>query len=67
MWLPIAYFIPVAALCPFVGELSDLFGRKTVGMIGQGLLIIGPIIVSTAYTMNVAIGEFCTEIDEILF
>lgn len=56
VWIPIAYFIPVAALCPFVGELSDLFGRKYVGLFGQVLLIIGPIVVSTAHSMNVVIG-----------
>ncbi|GAM87545.1 hypothetical protein ANO11243_055710 [Dothideomycetidae sp. 11243] len=56
VWVTIAYFIPVAALCPFVGELSDLFGRKYVGMFGQLLLVIGPIVTCTANQMNVAIG-----------
>ncbi|KAF2151602.1 MFS general substrate transporter [Myriangium duriaei CBS 260.36] len=56
VWATIAYFIPVAALCPFVGIFSDLFGRKQVGLFGQLLLIIGPVVVSTAHSMNVVIG-----------
>ena len=33
-----------------------MFGRRTVAAIGQVLLIIGPIVVSTATSMNTAIG-----------
>ena len=54
----IAYLIPLSSVCPFCGSLSDMFGRKAVGAAGQILLIIGPIVVSTAKTMNTAIGEF---------
>lgn len=55
-WMVIAYLIPNAALCPFVGNLSDMFGRRVVAAVGQMLLIIGPIVVATATTMNTAIG-----------
>lgn len=58
LWMIIGYLIPLAAVCPFVGALSDLFGRKMVGMTGQVLLIIGPIVVSTAKGINVAVGMF---------
>ena len=57
-WFVIGYLIPNAALCPFVGALSDLFGRRTVAVIGQTLLIIGPIITATAHEMNIAIGQY---------
>jgi len=57
LWMVIGYLIPVSALCPFVGALSDLFGRRPVAMFGQLLLIIGPIVVATAHNMNTAIGE----------
>jgi MFS family permease len=56
-WFIIAYLIPNAALCPFVGALSDLFGRRNVAIVGQACLIIGPIITATAHTMNIAIGK----------
>lgn len=55
-WMVIGYLIPSAALCPFVGALSDMFGRRVVAAVGQILLIIGPVVTSTANTMNVAIG-----------
>lgn len=57
VWFVIGYLIPNAALCPFVGALSDLFGRKWVAVFGQVALIVGPIVTATAHTMNVAIGE----------
>jgi MFS family permease len=56
-WFVIAYLIPNAALCPFVGALSDVFGRRNVAIAGQACLILGPIITATAQTMNIAIGE----------
>ena len=56
-WFVIGYLIPNAALCPFVGALSDLFGRRIVAIAGQILLIVGPIVTATADTMNVAIGK----------
>jgi MFS family permease len=56
-WFVIGYLIPNAALCPFVGALSDMFGRRYVAIFGQTMLILGPIITATANTMNVAIGR----------
>ncbi|KAK6435286.1 hypothetical protein LTR95_008524 [Oleoguttula sp. CCFEE 5521] len=56
VWFVVGYLIPVAALCPFAGALSDLFGRKYVALGGQVFLMIGPIVTSTAQSMNVAIG-----------
>ena len=58
VWLVIGYLIPNAALCPFVGALSDMFGRKKVAACGQVLLILGPIVTATAKTMNIAIGRW---------
>lgn len=58
VWFVIAYLIPNAALCPFVGALSDLFGRQKVAIVGQVCLIVGPIITATANSMNIAIGMF---------
>lgn len=58
IWFIIGYLIPNAALCPFVGALSDLFGRQKVAIVGQLCLIVGPIITVTAHTMNIAIGKY---------
>ena len=55
-WLIIGYLIPNAALCPFVGALSDAFGRRGVAAVGQVLLIIGPVVTSTAQSMGQAIA-----------
>ncbi|KAF2753320.1 MFS general substrate transporter [Pseudovirgaria hyperparasitica] len=55
-WLVIGYLIPNAALCPFVGALSDMFGRRMVAIFGQVCLVVGAIVVSTSHTMNTAIG-----------
>ncbi len=57
VWFIVGYLIPNAALCPFVGALSDLFGRQKVAIVGQIALIIGPTITATAHTFNIAIGE----------
>jgi MFS family permease len=43
VWFVIGYLIPNAALCPFVGALSDLYGRQKVAIVGQIALIVGPI------------------------
>lgn len=56
VWFIIAYLIPNAALCPFVGALSDLFGRQMVAIAGQLFLILGPVVTATANNMNIAIG-----------
>ncbi|OAG12773.1 MFS general substrate transporter [Paraphaeosphaeria sporulosa] len=56
VWFVIGYLIPNAALCPFVGALSDLYGRQNVAIGGQACLILGPIITATAKTMNIAIA-----------
>ena len=37
--------------------LSDMYGRQKVAVVGQVLLILGPIITATANTMNIAIGK----------
>lgn len=57
VWMVIGYLIPNAALCPFVGALSDLFGRKYVAAFGQVMLIVGPVVVSTSNYINIGIGE----------
>lgn len=56
VWFVIGYLIPNAALCPFVGAFSDMYGRQKVAIVGQVTLIIGPVITATANSMNIAVG-----------
>ncbi|KAL8766055.1 MAG: hypothetical protein Q9194_006383 [Teloschistes cf. exilis] len=51
----LANLLSLAAVCPFVGSLSDLAGRRWVAIIGASFLLLGTIISSTATTMNVFI------------
>ncbi|KUI55504.1 hypothetical protein VP1G_02904 [Cytospora mali] len=56
IWLILANLLSLAAICPFVGSLSDLFGRRYVALVGAAFIVLGMIIVSTAQTMNIVIG-----------
>ena len=49
--------LALAAVCPFVGALSDLMGRRYVAMTGAALIVIGMIVCSTAHSMNIFIGK----------
>jgi MFS family permease len=51
----LANLLALAAICPFVGSLSDLMGRRYVALIGAALIVIGMIVCSTAQTMNIFI------------
>lgn len=55
-WFVLANLFALGATCPFVGSLSDLFGRRYVALSGGLLLIIGNIITSTAHSMNTFIA-----------
>lgn len=48
--------LALAGVCPFVGSLSDLLGRRYVALIGASLLVIGTVIATTAHSMNMFIG-----------
>jgi MFS family permease len=52
----LANLLGLAAVCPFVGSLSDLFGRRYVAIAGASLICLGMIVSSTAHTMNNFIG-----------
>ncbi|GAB7346704.1 hypothetical protein MBLNU459_g1822t1 [Dothideomycetes sp. NU459] len=56
IWLILANLLSLAAVCPFVGSISDLIGRRYVALLGAGLIVIGMIICSTAHTMNIFIA-----------
>tara|TARA_R110002003_G_scaffold878_2_gene21706 strand:+ start:1062 stop:2402 length:1341 start_codon:yes stop_codon:yes gene_type:complete len=56
IWFVLANLLSLAAVCPFVGSISDIVGRRWVAMIGACFLILGMIICSTAHTMNIFIS-----------
>lgn len=49
--------LALAGVCPFVGSLSDLVGRRYTALLGGILLCIGTIVATTAHTMNTFICE----------
>ena len=57
IWFVLANLLALAAVCPFVGSLSDLMGRRYVAILGAFLIVIGMIVSSTANTMNIFIGR----------
>lgn len=52
----IGNLLALAAICPFVGSISDLIGRRYVALLGGCFLVIGMIVSSTAQTMNTFIA-----------
>lgn len=57
IWFVLAYLLALAAICPFVGSISDLIGRRYVALMGSTLLIIAMIICGVAKSMNLFIGK----------
>lgn len=57
IWFVLANLLALASICPFVGSLSDLMGRRYVALFGSGLLIVAMIICGTTKTMGQFIGE----------
>jgi len=56
VWFILANLLALAAVCPFVGALSDLLGRRYVAIGGASFIVLGMIVCSTANTMNIFIG-----------
>jgi MFS family permease len=56
IWFVLAYLLALAAVCPFVGSISDLIGRRYVALIGSLMLVVAMVVCSTAKVMNTFIG-----------
>ncbi|KAF2214938.1 hypothetical protein CERZMDRAFT_110478 [Cercospora zeae-maydis SCOH1-5] len=52
VWFVLANLLSLAAVCPFVGSISDLIGRRWVSIIGASFLVVAMIICSTVHNMN---------------
>jgi MFS family permease len=57
IWFVLANLLSLAGICPFVGSLSDLMGRRYVALAGALFIMVGMVVCSTAHTMNVFIGK----------
>ena len=55
-WFILAYLLALAAVCPFVGSISDIMGRRYVALMGGVLLVVSMVICSTAKDMNTFIA-----------
>jgi MFS family permease len=58
VWFVLANLLALAAVCPFVGAMSDLWGRRYVALTGASFIVLGMIVCSTAHKMNTFIGRF---------
>lgn len=56
VWFILANLMSLAAICPFVGSLSDLLGRRWVSLLGSLFLVIAMIICGLAQSMEMFIG-----------
>ncbi|KAI9049824.1 hypothetical protein LZ554_005974 [Drepanopeziza brunnea f. sp. 'monogermtubi'] len=56
IWFVFANLLALAGVCPFVGSLSDFFGRRYICLFGFFLVILGMFLLSTAKVMNTFIA-----------
>lgn len=48
--------LAIASVCPFVGYLQDLFGKRSIALLGAALLCIGCIVLGTAHHLGQALA-----------
>lgn len=56
VWIALGNLIPLACVTPFVGALSDLFGRRNIAIFAALCEVVGSVVCATAYNMNMFIG-----------
>jgi MFS family permease len=54
-WLPVANTLAIASVCPFVGYLQDLFGKRYIAIFGALCLCIGCAVMGTAHSLGHAL------------
>ena len=55
-WMLTANTLAVAAICPFVGYITDLLGRRWLCIFGTALLIVASIVQATAQNFAAAVS-----------
>lgn len=57
-WLLTANTLAVTAICPFVGYLTDLLGRRWICVLGSLMLVVGSVVLGVTKTIGSAVtGE----------
>ena len=51
-WLLTANTLCVAGICPFVGYLTDLLGRRMITIFGSLLLVIASVVIATSHSLG---------------
>ena len=54
-WLPVANTLTIAAICPFVGYLQDLFGKLYIAIFGAVLLCVGCAVMGSTHSLGQAL------------
>ncbi|CCC08826.1 unnamed protein product [Sordaria macrospora k-hell] len=57
VWFITAHLLATAAISPFVGRFSDVFGRRWVALAGSSLIVVGQIMCGVAEIMDIFIGK----------
>lgn len=55
-WVALAYLLSTSIAFPFVGRLSDIFGRRWFFIAGSVIALIGSIVCATAQSINALIA-----------
>jgi MFS family permease len=55
-WIPVCNTLAVAAVAPFSGHLTDIFGRRNITLIGSLLIMVGLVLAATAHSFAQAIA-----------
>lgn len=58
-WLPVCYTLVLAAICPFVGYLQDMFGRRHMTLGGAITVIVGIALVGSAHSFGQGVAGMC--------
>jgi MFS family permease len=58
IWFVLGNLLALAGVCPFVGSLSDLVGRRYAALLGGCFLCIGTVVATCAKDMNMFIGMY---------
>lgn len=53
--LGLVHSLSFAAIAPFAGSLSDVIGRRYLGIAGASIVTVGMVVVGTAHRMPIAI------------